>query len=62
MRLQRKRSRWRDIGPPAGGGGEFPTAARKLQGGRGTEKYRAVVVDDGRIVRKSNAVTINWLG
>ena len=62
LRLQRKRSRWRDIGAPAGAGGEFPTAALKLQGGRGTEKYRAVVVDGGRIVQKSNAVTINWLG
>ena len=62
LRLQRKRSRWRDIGSPAGGRGEFPAAKLELRDGRGTERYRVVVRDGGRIARKSNTVTINWLG
>ena len=61
LRLQRKRRRWRNIGSPAGGG-EFPTAALALRDGRGTERYRAVVRNRGRIVAKSNTVTISWLG
>ncbi len=62
LQLQRKRARWRDIGSPAGGGGEFPVAERALRNGRGTDRFRVVVRNGGRIVAKSNTVTINWLG
>ncbi len=61
--LQRKRGRWRNVGETAGGRGEFPTAALRLRNGRGTDQFRAVLTrDDGRIVKKSNVLTINWLG
>ena len=62
LRLQRKRSRWRDVGAPAGGRGEFPAAELGLKDGRGTERFRVVVRTGGRTVAKSNTVTINWLG
>lgn len=62
LRLQRKRSRWRDVGSPAGGRGEFPAVELELRNGRSTERFRVVVRNGGRIVEKSNTVTINWLG
>lgn len=62
LQLQRKRSRWRDVGAPAGGRGEFPAAKLELRNGRGTERFRVVVRDGGRIVAKSNTVKIHWLG
>jgi hypothetical protein len=63
LRLQRKRSRWKDIGAPASGRRELPKAELALRSGRGTERFRVVVVTPGgRIVAKSNTVTINWLG
>ena len=62
LQLQRKRNRWKDIGSPAEGGGEFPAATLKLRNGRGTERFRVVVRKGGRIAKRSNAVTINWLG
>ena len=61
--LQRKRDKWKNVGETAGGAGEFPTATLGLKNGRGTDKFRAVLVRDrGRIVKRSNVLTIHWVG
>jgi hypothetical protein len=62
LRLQRKARRWKDIGSATAGRGAFPIADLALRGGRGTDRFRAVLAEGGRILKKSNVVTINWIG